>query len=181
MTARRSLSKRVFWTISAVGLVMVCVFAVAGTFYLRGRLADQTRTELTDEASVVAAALNDAADDIELMSRLQMAGTRLTLVEPDGTPAYDNQQDAASMGNHLHRPEVAQAFKTGRGSSSRASSTLGEAMVYEAVLLEDGSVVRLARQQDGVLTIFSTLIIPVAACNHITSQLGMYISRLSQF
>lgn len=175
--ARHSLSRRVFWTIFLMALGVIAFFAIAGTVYLRGRLAESKRVELREECTVVVAALNDAADDTELLSRLSLNGTRITLIEADGTVVYDSMEDASELGNHASRPEVAQALEEGHGSSERASSTLGEVMLYEAALLEDGSVVRLAQEQAGLFSIFSTLIGPVAALAVVAAVVALMAAR----
>ena len=177
MKVRRSLSSRVFRTIFGVALAGIAFFSVAGTVYLRSRMADTARVELKDEARVVAAALNDADDDDALLRRLRLDGTRVTVVLADGTVAYDNVEDAAALPNHAGRPEVAQAREQGEGSSERSSSTLGEAMLYEAVRLDDGSVVRLSQEQDGVLAIFATLIGPVAAFSAVLALVAWVVAR----
>ena len=153
---KRSLSRRVFLTVFYVALAVIVVFTVAGTVYLQKRLAGAARAELANETEVVAAALDDAASDTELLSRLTLNQTRITLIATDGTVTYDSVEDAASLPNHKNRPEVSDAFKTGHGSIERSSSTLGEVMLYEAELLKDGSVVRLAQQQAGFITVFLT-------------------------
>lgn len=174
---RHSLSHRVFWTVFSVALAAIVVFSLAGTIYLQGRLAEATRSGLADEASVTAAALDDAMDDTTLLTRLQLNDTRVTLVGTDGTVLYDSVGDASRLGNHAQRPEIAQAMRTGRGSSERASSTLGEAMIYEAVRLNDGTVVRLAKERAGLLSVFSTLVGPVAALAGVALVVALVTAR----
>ncbi|MBO1680984.1 two-component sensor histidine kinase, partial [Bittarella massiliensis] len=54
-----------------------------------------------------------------------------------------------------------QAISTGYGSAERSSTTLGEVMLYQAVRLADGSVVRIAEGEAGYLAILGTLSLPV--------------------
>ena len=42
----------------------------------------------------------------------------------DGTVLYDSFADSESLENHKDRPEIAAAFKNGRGQSVRTSRTL---------------------------------------------------------
>jgi|CXWL01.1.fsa_nt_gi two-component system phosphate regulon sensor histidine kinase PhoR len=65
---------------------------------------------------------------------------RITLVASDGKVLADSQGDAATMENHLFRPEIAQAMKTGLGESERWSDTVSRAMKYVAVRVDDGGV-----------------------------------------
>lgn len=157
----KSLSQRVFWTIFLVALLVISFFTLAGTVYLRSRLAEGSRAELGDETKVVAAALDDADDDTALLDRLELKDTRITIIDPNGRVSFDSMSHASMLGNHGDREEVREAFDTGHGSSERTSNTLGEGMLYEAELLQNGSVVRLAQKQAGFLSIFSTLVWPV--------------------
>ncbi len=158
---KRSLSSRVFVTMFSISIVLIAVFSLAGSVFMQQRLASATRAELADEAEVVAASLNTAPSYTTLLRRLGIDNTRVTLIAVDGTVLFDSEEDPSTMGNHADRPEVAQAVQDGHGSSERPSSTLGEVMLYEAVRLADGSVVRLAQGQAGYLAIMGTLLVPL--------------------
>ena len=54
------------------------------------------------------------------------------------------------MENHLQREEVQEALKGGEGRSQRASETIGKNILYYAVSLPDGNVLRLSRTNDAV-------------------------------
>jgi two-component system phosphate regulon sensor histidine kinase PhoR len=61
---------------------------------------------------------------------------RVTIIALNGEVAGDSQvrpEDLKGLDNHLHRPEVEAAVKTGVGSSIRYSSTLRTHMLYIAV------------------------------------------------
>ena len=161
MTARHSLSQRVFATMFIMAIAVIVVFTVAGTLYLQGNLADSTHEELREETDVVAAALNQANDDYVLLDQIELGDTRVTLVANDGTVLYDSDESASGMANHADRPEIAEALADGDGISERSSSTMGEAMLYNAVRLDDGSVIRLSKRQEGYISIFFTLLIPL--------------------
>ena len=61
------------------------------------------------------------------------------------------------MENHLDRKEVKEALLKGRGSDERQSNTLSIKQIYEAVLLSDGSVLRLSKNASTVFAFFSIL------------------------
>ena len=177
MSSKHSLSKRVFATIFSVAIVVIAVFTVAGTVFMQNRLADATRAELADEAEVVAASLDSAPSYITLLRHLGLANTRVTLVNADGDVLYDTDEDPEGLGNHANRPEIVQARETGRGSAERSSSTLGEVMLYEAVRLADGSVVRLAQSQDGYLAILATLVLPLVGLAVVGAIISLIAAR----
>ena len=65
------------------------------------------------------------------------------------------------MENHLQRQEVQSALAQGQGYSRRYSATLGEQLLYCASRLKDGTVLRLADSQAGVVTLVMELLEPL--------------------
>ncbi|MDD3375352.1 MAG: ATP-binding protein [Candidatus Omnitrophica bacterium] len=77
-------------------------------------------------------------------------GLRVTLIDSSGKVLGDSElsgTDLADMENHLYRPEVQEALKTGLGESRRFSTTLQEDMLYMSCLFQNdktSGVIRLA-------------------------------------
>lgn len=155
-----------------MAVAVIAVFTVAGTLYLQGNLADSTHEELREETDVVAAALNQASDDYVLLDQIELGDTRVTLVADDGTVLYDSDESPSDMANHADRPEIAEALADGDGISERSSSTMGETMLYDAVRLDDGSVIRLSKRQEGYISIFFTLLIPLLCLGAVAALLA---------
>lgn len=155
-----------------MAVAVIVVFTVAGTLYLQGNLADSTHEELREETDVVAAALNQANDDHVLLDQIELGDTRVTLVADDGTVLYDSDESPSDMANHADRPEIAEALADGDGISERSSSTMGETMLYNAVRLDDGSVIRLSKRQEGYISIFFTLLIPLLCLGAVAALLA---------
>lgn len=63
-----------------------------------------------------------------------VSGIRVTIISNGGKVMFDNlRKDYVRMGNHAHRPEVAQALREGHGSSvERNSPTMGHDYFYSA-------------------------------------------------
>lgn len=155
-----------------MAVAVIAVFTVAGTLYLQGNLVDSTHEELREETDVVAAALNQASDDYVLLDQIELGDTRVTLVADDGTVLYDSDESPSDMANHADRPEIAEALADGDGISERSSSTMGETMLYNAVRLDDGSVIRLSKRQEGYISIFFTLLIPLLCLGAVAALLA---------
>ncbi len=103
---------------------------------------------------------------------------RITIIESDGTVNYDSTADTGSMDNHSNRPEVQEALKDGEGEAIRKSETLQNSTFYYAVLMENGSVLRVAREADNIISIFAN-VAPVMI--EITVMLIMLCLVLSHF
>ena len=76
---------------------------------------------------------------------------RVTIISSGGVVVGDSEvkpSDLAELENHLHRPEVQEAIKTGSGSAIRYSTTLSTPMLYVAVPLTgkagESGILRLA-------------------------------------
>lgn len=162
-TEHASLSRRVFVTIFSIALLTIVVLTVLGSLVLQHALANSTRNKLAGEASTIAQALNSDGDDFDFLSRFDGKTLRITLVDKKGRVLFDNDTSPVLLPNHKNRPEISDALKYGTGSSERQSSTFDQVMMYRAVRLNNGNVVRLAESQAGVLGILSQLVLPLIA------------------
>ena len=88
---------------------------------------------------------------------------RVTWISSDGTVLYDNDADVGTMDNHMSRPEVKNAFKRGDGSAVRQSATMGTNTFYYAIKLNDGSVLRVAREASNIWTVGGKIFPIIAA------------------
>ena len=141
----------------------ICFFAYTIIFcvfnYIYGQ---QNEKYIQNEAYYLASALNemDSSDSrIKCLEDMKESSpTRVTWISADGTVLFDNVGDTAGMDNHLERPEIGQAFKNGYSAAVRHSSTLEERTYYYAMLLTDGTVVRLSVSTKSVYAMYlSTL------------------------
>ena len=69
---------------------------------------------------------------------------RVTWIAGDGTVLYDNDASAEALTNHNDRPEIKAAFEKGEGEAVRRSDTMNKSTFYYAVLLDNGTVLRVA-------------------------------------
>ena len=136
-------------------VITVCVVALtlmfaAVTHNLFERRVSET---LGINASTLASLLQSGADRDTTLAPL--AGElRVTLVAPDGTVAYDNEADVGTMDNHAQRTEIAQAMERGWGEAVRSSQTIGRSTFYYAVRMEDGGVLRVAKEAGNVFSLY---------------------------
>ncbi|MBQ9852977.1 MAG: PAS domain-containing protein [Ruminiclostridium sp.] len=86
---------------------------------------------------------------------------RLTWVTADGMVLYDSVADQTQMENHLDREEIIEALETGEGYSEHESRTLLEKNLYYALLLEDGTVLRVACTQTTLGAMFLEVAQPI--------------------
>jgi len=138
-----------------ISVLLVCSVLFFGVMY--SNYEDQAFDRLKVEADEISHAL-ERTDESYL--KTLTAADRITWVAADGTVLYDSIADPSTMGNHLHREEIAEALKTGTGESSRYSETLLERNHYYAVRLSDGTVLRVACTQDSIAAMLLILLTP---------------------
>lgn len=79
---------------------------------------------------------------------------RVTWIGEDGTVLYDNDVTTKLLTNHLNRPEIQDAFRNGTGESIRRSDTMNQNTFYYAVLLDNGTVLRVATNAESLWSVF---------------------------
>lgn len=89
---------------------------------------------------------------------LESEHIRITLIEADGRVLYDTKADADSMENHGSRPEVESAFLKGEGSIIRQSETLDQNTYYYAIRMDNGQVLRIAKDADSIYKIMEAAV-----------------------
>lgn len=134
-------------TIFVAAVVLLCSLGIImGVLY--GYFNDVQITQLRDELSL--AAIGTEENGLSYLQKVDSKRFRITWVNVDGTVIYDTHADTEAMENHLDREEIREAIETGFGSSIRKSDTLLERRAYEAVRLEDGTVLRISVDQKNI-------------------------------
>ena len=174
---KHTLSHRVFATIFVCAMAVILAFTVLGAFFVQNTLADATSANLAQETELIAAALDEQQEPIPFLRSLDREDLRITLINKDGSVAYDNEASPSTLPNHGDRPEVVEALENGTGSAERSSSTLDEIMLYRAVRLDNGQVVRLAQAQPGVGAILLSLVAPMLLIAAAGAVLSFFLAR----
>ena len=139
------MTKKIFHSIFTVALVVLLASIGIATSFLYDYFNDSQVKQLKAELSLVADTVNEVG--VEYFENFDSTVFRFTVVDTDGTVLYDTQAKPSEMDNHADREEIVEAFKDGKGSSARNSSTLTERTFYEAVRLENGDVLRISVSQ----------------------------------
>ena len=139
------MTNKIFRSIIVTSMVVLITSLFVASSFLYSYFNKSQVARLKEELSIVA--VNVEKLGLEYFEDFNSSYFRLTLVAPNGVVIYDTQMKAIEMENHLDREEIAEALETGKGSSARYSSTLGKRTYYEAILLEDGNVLRISVNQ----------------------------------
>ena len=71
---------------------------------------------------------------------------RITVIDTKGDVLYDSNADIGTMDNHVNRPEIKEALEHGHGEATRKSDTLDKTTYYYAEKLENGQILRVAKE-----------------------------------
>lgn len=163
--------------------VLVTLFVLLSSIILiMGILYDYFESQLINELKREAFYISRAIekDGTDYLNGMNDENERITLISPDGTVIADTVADTESLENHSERDEVKQAMQNGSGISSRYSDTLTEKIVYYAVKMEDGNILRVSARHYTVVIILLGLIQPILVVALIAILLSMWLChRLS--
>ncbi len=173
------MTKRIFLSICAVALSVLVLTSVF-LFYLLYKDLTKTQfeqlrmqTEMAEQGMLLSGE--------EYFKGLDTTNYRISWISAEGEVLYDSDHDYKSLENHLDREEIKEALDTGNGQSSRFSSTGMERSLYYALLLKDGTVIRLSVSQSTVwnllLDITPSIIIVLLIALVLSVVLAVYLSK----
>lgn len=139
-----------FMFISAVGILLTfCLSTVIFYELFKSEVVDELKTyadvikETQAYEQIPQGNYNPSVDDL-----------RITMIKKDGKVFYDSFADVKKMENHANRQEVRQALKHGNGKAIRTSDTMDKSTFYYAVRLDDGNILRAAKESRSIWSVF---------------------------
>ena len=145
-----------------VGIAVLAVIAtvVGITIIYYGLFQRQVRADLAVSAKLLRdthyfESVNIDTDDIDLSTGIEEL--RVTWVAEDGLVLYDNDASAELLTNHNDRPEIKEAFIDGVGEAVRKSDTMNQNTFYYAILLDNGTVLRVATNAQSLWAVFMSV------------------------
>ena len=136
--------------IAAVAIILTSIFA---TFTYYRIFRTEVFGSLRTCAYVLAESIPEEETNLGNYSMLDEE-LRITLIEGDGTVLMDTNADIGGMSNHGERPEIKNAVLTGEGQDVRKSETLEKSTFYYAMQLEDGKILRVAKETGSIYSMF---------------------------
>lgn len=152
---KRILNRRM----ALVAVLSVCLTVLLTSCIFYGEYQAQIRDDLKMNTHILLAT-QEFLSYVEQKYDPGIDGLRITVVDAGGGVEYDSNADIGHMDNHGDRPEIRQAFSEGEGYKVRRSGTLDKNTYYYAKRLDDGRVLRVAREA-GSLWSFLKTVFPV--------------------
>ena len=169
------MTKRIFRSIVIVAtlVLFVCFGVTLGVLY--SHYSDLQWQQLGNELTIAQNGLEQYGEDY--LDALSKGNFRFTWIEKSGTVLHDTQTSYETMDNHADREEIKEAFAYGTGESQRYSNTLTTKMLYKAVKLQDGSVLRISAAQDSVLALLLEVLFPLVLIYVIAIAVSLMLAR----
>ncbi|MBR5578846.1 MAG: GHKL domain-containing protein [Lachnospiraceae bacterium] len=155
------MTRKIFKSTLGIAIITLIfsISIITGVLY---KYFDNTQqSQLRSELYLAARATEKLGE--EYLKELNYHRFRITWIDKDGDVIYDSHVGTQSMQNHSDRKEIRDAFAQGEGSSTRYSDTLTEETIYEAIRLEDGTVLRISISSATVLALILRMAQPISA------------------
>lgn len=158
--SRETIMKRKLYlrmTLVSVVMMLITMTVTVAMFY--NLFSEQVMEDLKTHVHILKTT-EAVLDYVEKGFDPKIDNLRITVIDKDGEVKYDSNADIGTMDNHVNRPEIKQALKTGEGNAERKSNTLDKTTYYYAEKMENGQVLRVAKEV-GSMWQFFMKILPV--------------------
>ena len=134
-----------------LAVTLVLFYAILSVILYNENLS-LLQSEVQQEAKYIRTAINISGSEyLEEMDNVDVQ-TRVTRIAEDGSVLYDSRRDEDMLENHRSRQEVREALESGEGEDMRRSVTVQQDMYYYALLLDDGTVLRVSKAADSLIS-----------------------------
>lgn len=151
------MKKKINLRLLGIAILAIIATVIGITIVYYSLFQRQVRRDLAISAKLLKdthffESVNIDTDEINLST--DISELRVTWIDSDGTVLYDNDVTSESLSNHMDRPEIQEAFATGEGEIVRRSDTMNQNTFYYALLLDNGTVLRVAANAESIWSVF---------------------------
>lgn len=186
------MKKRINQVLVLISVLAILVTSGLITVVYYNLFGEQVMSDLRDSATI----LSGSADDVDALTQvganMVAQEVRVTLVNSQGVVLYDNEVNAATLENHMNRPEISKALVDGEGESIRTSETMAQNTFYYAMRTSEGNILRLSKDAGSILSVFGSvlptvcwvlaalILLSLALAHFLTKKLIAPIENLAQ-
>lgn len=161
-------------TVTVAALVLLSsLICIMGCLY--DYFDDAQIRHLKNELKI--AAVGTEQNGVTFLQELHSGEYRFTWVSEDGSVLYDTSADENQMKNHADREEIKEALANGTGDAYRRSDTLLERTIYEAIRLDNGTVLRISASQQIMLLLVLEMVHPVCVVAILAIALSLILAN----
>lgn len=159
-----------------ISILAIIITTLSATYVYNGILHEQIKKDLLSEAKLLSEI--GVSNLVENKSISKSDDFRITWIDSSGKVLFDNDAGTDNLSNHINRPEVREALNSGIGESVRDSDTMNMRTFYVAMLLEDGTVLRVSTEARSVINVLATSIPVIAGIIFVIMVLCVIISQM---
>jgi len=177
--SQRTMKKRLMLSVF-VALVFVLGF-ITTVFYAIATYESEVNAK--ERLSVYAYLISEQLHNIDqenfskIVDKMKNLNVRITIINSDGTVEFDSLGSEKKLTNLNHRDEVIMAKSKGEGTATRYSDREGTYVIYYAVAIADGTVVRTSTPVKGTHELNSTYILWYGGAILITILISLWIAN----
>ncbi|MCI8297877.1 MAG: two-component sensor histidine kinase [Lachnospiraceae bacterium] len=123
-------------------------------------------------------------EDLEILGQMKEQGflkpeeeLRITWIDQDGSVLYDSYADDRALDNHKDRPEIWKALQNGEGACIRRSQTLDKSIFFYAKRMEDGTVIRIAKEAGSIWNVYRDTLPVTLLIAALSFFIAMWLAR----
>ena len=147
------MKRRVYFLLTHISLIAIILSLLTVSFIFYKGFEKQIFNDLEIIAHLYADIDLETIKSIEEDNFLKNS-IRVSVIDANGTVVYDNNAPIGSMDNHSDREEIKETVKSGSGTAVRRSDTLERSLFYYALRVENGGIIRVARETNNIISIF---------------------------
>lgn len=173
------MTKRIFHSITLVALIVfvTCIALFMGVLY--DYFTDVQRQQLKSQTMLATQGINN--EGLSYLDGFNDENFHITVIEPSGDIVYYSNADNGKSTDYMQNQEIIDAIEHGYGESKSNTSNPFERSLSSAMLLNDGSIIRLSVSQNTVLTLLLSMSHPLIVILFIAITLSLFLAhRLSK-
>ena len=150
------MTKKIQRSMLVLVFISIFIFSIGTSFIFYDTEKNKAIKIVKDQTNLIQSKLNsERFNEDPLIYHDLLTQTRISLIDQDGVVIFDNKSDLDTLDNHNDREEVMLARKNGRGEKERYSNSLLTKYYYDAILLNDGMVLRVST---AIISIYSLVL-----------------------
>jgi len=177
--SQRTMKKRLMLSVF-VALVFVLGF-ITTVFYAIATYEseDNAKERLGVYAYLISEQLHNIGQEnfSKIVNKMKNLNVRITIINSDGTVEFDSLGSEKKLTNLNHRDEVIMAKSKGEGTATRYSDREGTYVIYYAVAIADGTVIRTSTPVKGTHELNGAYILWYGGAILITILISLWIAN----
>lgn len=150
------MKNKFFRYLLGISFLTLFLSTIASMFVYYSVYVTRSNEDLDDVVFTLEKSMNKYGEDLDLLEQISKGrkDIRITLIKANGDVIFDSSQNPKFLPTHADRPEVIKAKETGFAQVVRYSTTVSKDLYYVSRTIDNGNVIRIAREMDNLVGAF---------------------------